>query len=339
MAKAAAKKEVQTIPEEQTNPLMLLQRGMEQGTSVEVMERLMTLAERYEATVARKAYDKAMAELRQDLPKIVKDREVSFGPGRAAYKYEDLSSVTEALSPVMAKHGLSFRWRTKSTDNGGILVTCIIAHEGGHSEETSLEARPDTSGNKNPLQAIGSATSYLQRYTLKAGVGVAAAADDDAQSAGPTTTRPNNYPPLDKPTAPPLDNDDVPFSWQKAKEDKPANLGVEPGNNPALQAIAAKESPKKGPTTYPQTTVHEELKKAIAAYVANNNIGKMTKEEAERYILKHCSIREAVFDQKTKKQIKPAHPGHDTLERLSEEHAKYALEQFNKIIAQAGGAK
>src|SRR5678816_3086528 len=129
MAKAAAKKEVQTIPEEQTNPLMLLQRGVEQGTSVEVMERLMTLAERYEATVARKAYDKAMAELRQDLPK-------------------------------MAKDGLSFRWRTKSTDNGGILVTCIIAHEGGHSEETSLEARPDTSGNKNPIQAIGSAVTY-----------------------------------------------------------------------------------------------------------------------------------------------------------------------------------
>src|SRR6185295_17637014 len=122
MSKAAAKKEVPaTVQEEQTNPLMLLQRGVEQGTSVEVMERLMTLAERYEATVARKAYDKAMAELRQDLPKIVKDREVNFGAGRAAYKYEDLSSVTEALSPVMANHGLSFRWRTKSTDAGGVL--------------------------------------------------------------------------------------------------------------------------------------------------------------------------------------------------------------------------
>jgi hypothetical protein len=61
-------------------------------------------------------------------------------------------------------------------------VTCIIAHSAGYSEENSLSAPFDPSGNKNPLQAIGSAQTYLQRYTLKAALGLAAAKDDDARS-------------------------------------------------------------------------------------------------------------------------------------------------------------
>ena len=63
-------------------------------------------------------------------------------------------------------------------------VTCRITHRDGHYEETSLFGPVDGSGNKNPIQAIGSAVTYLQRYTLKAAVGIAASQDDDAQEAG-----------------------------------------------------------------------------------------------------------------------------------------------------------
>lgn len=60
----------------------------------------------------------------------------------------------------------------------------------GHSEETSLEAPEDHSGNKNNIQAIGSAATYLQRYTLKLALGLASAHDDDAKlaTAGATIT-------------------------------------------------------------------------------------------------------------------------------------------------------
>ena len=189
------------VPENQTNPLMILKQAVEAGTSIEVLERLMGLAERYEKNVARKAYDKAMADIRDDLPKIIKDRQVDFttAHGRTNYKYEDLSSVTEALSPVMAKHGLSFRWRTASVANGKVSVTCIISHEAGHCEETGLEAQPDTTGNKNSIQAIGSAVTYLQRYTLKAALGIAAAYDDDAQTTEKKPETPSPQPKIANP--------------------------------------------------------------------------------------------------------------------------------------------
>ena len=63
-------------------------------------------------------------------------------------------------------------------------MTCVLAHRDGHSEEPSLAAGRDESGNKNSIQAIGSTVTYLQRMTLKAALGLAASErDDDAKSA------------------------------------------------------------------------------------------------------------------------------------------------------------
>lgn len=174
-------------------PSAMITQAIASGAGVEVMEKLMALHERWEAMQARKSFDGAMAELRQHMPTVIKSQEADFGQGSAKYKYEDLSAVTEALSPIMAEIGLSFRWRTASTPNG-VAVTCIVSHRDGHSEETTLSAGMDTSGKKNAIQALGSAVTYLQRYTLKAAVGIAAAKDDDGVAAGewrePTRSEP-----------------------------------------------------------------------------------------------------------------------------------------------------
>lgn len=164
-------------------PAEMIQQAIQQGSGVEVMERLLALQERYDAFNARKAFDDAMADLRKNLPKITKSREVDFTGKtgvRTNYRFEDLAEITEALAGPMSDVGLSFRWYTDNVQ-GGVKVTCRITHRMGHFEETSLVGPLDASGNKNPIQAIGSAVSYLQRYTLKAAVGVAASHDDDAQ--------------------------------------------------------------------------------------------------------------------------------------------------------------
>ena len=170
-------------------PAAMITQAIASGAGVEVMEKLMALHERWEAMQARKSFDDAMASLRQNMPTVVKSQQADFGNGGASYKFEDLSAVTEALSPIMASVGLSFRWRTNSTPTG-VEVTCIVSHRDGHSEETTLASGFDTSGKKNPIQALGSAVTYLQRYTLKAAVGVAAAKDDDAIEAGRQVEQP-----------------------------------------------------------------------------------------------------------------------------------------------------
>jgi hypothetical protein len=142
---------------------------------------MLVLQERWEKNEARKAFDRAITAAKSKLPVIKKNRTVSYGAGKTAYAHEDLAEIERTVVPILSEHGLSYRWRTNVTDKS-IIVTCILSHQEGHSEENSLPGPADTSGSKNALQAIGSAVTYLQRYTLKAALGLSASEDDDVVS-------------------------------------------------------------------------------------------------------------------------------------------------------------
>jgi hypothetical protein len=166
-------------------PMEMLDRAVANGSSVETLTQLMVLQERYEANQARKAFDEAMAVAKAKMPAIIKTKKVDFttSKGRTNYQYEDLASIMNQIGPVLSANGLSVRYRTQAEPNLPISVTCIISHRLGHSEENTLMAGRDDSGNKNSIQQIGSTVTYLQRYTLKAALGLAAAADDDGAKA------------------------------------------------------------------------------------------------------------------------------------------------------------
>jgi hypothetical protein len=165
-------------------PMQLIERALAQG-SLELVERFLQLQERYEAAQARKAFEAAMAAARAELPVIIKTRDGANG----SYKYEDMATIARAVDPVLARHGLSYRFRTKSDDKR-LTVTCIVSHAAGYSEENSLSAVvAPNSRLMSDIQAIGSAQTYLQRYTIKAALGLAAGRDDDAAVS---VTRPND---------------------------------------------------------------------------------------------------------------------------------------------------
>lgn len=185
----SALEKVNIIPPAETSamtPMDMLNRAVEQGANIEVLEKLMGLQERWEAGQARKAFDAAMAAAKAEIPVIIKNRTVDFTSqkGRTHYRYEDLAEIARAVTPILAKHGLSYRFRTSSIPNEPVSVTCIVFHRGGHSEENTLSAGRDESGNKNSIQAVGSTITYLQRMTLKAALGLAASDDDDGQASG-----------------------------------------------------------------------------------------------------------------------------------------------------------
>jgi hypothetical protein len=179
-----------TVPAttEALTPLALLQQAVAGGASIDILERLMGLQERFERNAARRAYDAAIAAAKADLPTILKSKKVGFdsrkpGAARTTYRHEDMAAIASAIDEPLGRHGLSYRFRTHNPPGEPITVTCIISHREGHSEENSLSGPPDDSGAKNKHQAIGSAVTYLSRYTLKAALGLAAADDDDAQAA------------------------------------------------------------------------------------------------------------------------------------------------------------
>lgn len=167
--------EVQT----RQDPKDLIAYAISQNAPIETLEKLMWLQECYEKNEARKAYTKAMAAFKSDPPDIYKNKHVSFGTTRGTTEYDHatLDHVSDVVGRALSKHGLSHNWTIEQ--NGKIKVTCTITHIMGHSESTSLESEAETSGTKNSIQAIGSAITYLQRYTLLALAGIAAKGQDN----------------------------------------------------------------------------------------------------------------------------------------------------------------
>lgn len=167
-------------------PFGLLSQALSSGKDVATLEKFMDLAERHERNQARRAFDAAIAAAKAEIPVIIKNREVDFTStkGRTHYRHEDLAGIARIVDPILGKHGLSYRFKTTAELNAPVTVTCIVSHREGHSEENTLAAGRDDTGNKNSIQQIGSTITYLQRYTLKAALGLAATDDDDGRSAG-----------------------------------------------------------------------------------------------------------------------------------------------------------
>lgn len=166
-------------------PSAMLATALAQGAPIELLEKLMALQERHEANQARKAFESAMALAAGEMPQILKSKVVDFTTpkGRTHYKYEALDDVLDAVRPVLARHGLTARFRTDLGEGGRLVVTCRIVHAAGHFEENTLSAPRDESGQKNYIQSVGSTLSYLARYSLKAALGLAASVDDDGQAS------------------------------------------------------------------------------------------------------------------------------------------------------------
>lgn len=177
-----------------TGNMLLLKQAMDQGATGEDLKNMMDLYERMEDRAARRAFDTALANAQAEIPTIVKNRLVQFeaknGGKDTSYRHEDLANIVETIRPILHKHGLAHRFRTEQKVIDGsmvITVTCVITGH-GHREETPLSSGPDQNpSGMNNLQRIASAVTYLERYTLKAALGLAAANDDDARG---TTAEP-----------------------------------------------------------------------------------------------------------------------------------------------------
>jgi hypothetical protein len=169
-------------------PMHLMEIAINKGVDADTLGKLMDLQLRWDAEQQRKAYIESMDTFRANPPEINKTKKVQYenkDRSFTTYYHAELDNVVEAISEALRKVEIRPSWKTSDV-GGRITVTCVLTHKMGHSEEVATLAGPaDTSGGKNNIQAIGSTTTYLQRYTLLAGTGLAAKGqDDDGKTEG-----------------------------------------------------------------------------------------------------------------------------------------------------------
>jgi hypothetical protein len=158
-------------------PAMLLQIAVERGADLAYIEKLMQLQERFESNEARKAYAAAFSAFKAQAVVIIKNKAVTAGP-LSGKSYAELHAVVNAVTPALSQNGLSASWRITKDEKDWIEVTCTLSHVMGHSESVSMGGPPDAGGAKNGIQARASTVSYLERYTIKAILGLAEQDDD-----------------------------------------------------------------------------------------------------------------------------------------------------------------
>jgi ERF superfamily len=144
-------------------------------------------------TEAKTGLYAALAKVQAELPAVAKNQTGEIKgttkdgkPYSYDYKYADLDAVSDAIIPLLGKHGLSFTAEPGSDDQDRLVLKYALLHESG-------EERP----GQFPLwlllpprftaQTVGGLITYGRRYCLCAVTGVAPGGDSDAAGIGETT--------------------------------------------------------------------------------------------------------------------------------------------------------
>lgn len=147
--------------------------ALQNGSSVDALEKLMTLKERWDAKIAKVEFLKALSKFQSECPALKKTAKVNYPSkaGNVSYTFTPLGDILNQIQQTLFANGLTVQWRI-SEESEQIKVGCVVSHIAGHSEETSMIAPSDKSGSKNDIQAKGSTITYLQRYTLASILGL-----------------------------------------------------------------------------------------------------------------------------------------------------------------------
>jgi hypothetical protein len=93
-------------------------------------------------------------------------------------KYASLAEVIDVIKGPLAKHGLSVLALPGYYSDIGYVLTTRLIHASGEWIETDMRLNP----TKDDPQGLGSAITYMRRYTLP-GIGLYASEEDDDGNA------------------------------------------------------------------------------------------------------------------------------------------------------------
>src|SRR5437667_1450322 len=133
---------------------------------VEKMKALLDQQERLLKWQAQEEFQTAMAKLQPKLPQIDKNGAIVV-KGQIRSKYALLVDIDAAIRPLLAKHGFSFSFDSKSEDGKQFLISAKLSHASGHSETRTILMPLDASDYRSGPQSVASTVAYGKRQLIK----------------------------------------------------------------------------------------------------------------------------------------------------------------------------
>lgn len=193
----------------------------------------------------------ALAKFQQQLPKLKYDSTARLSAGRE-YRYASLHALLDAVVPALAKLGVT-TMQHLSHEGGWVYVTTVLSL-GEESQSCCLGAPLERGG----FHELGSAITYLKRYSLASMVGIAGEEDDDAHTAQGVETSPPPAKEQGRSIAPPRQRKAkaaTASSEGRASSPAPSGDGVVVTAKGQLVSVELRQS-KKG-TSYLMMTVDD----------------------------------------------------------------------------------
>lgn len=160
----------------------------------------------------------ALHHAREEFPTITKDREA--GGGRKVYKYADLTTILDAVTPVLTAQGLALFQRVAVEEGRAELETRLVLM--GDTPEFLVSQIPLP---ENPTsQELGSAITYARRYAIVCLLGITTEDDDDgavASGASSGVTKREDDRVRPEPIEPP-----APSGWDSGEQARSAHLAI-----------------------------------------------------------------------------------------------------------------
>lgn len=153
----------------------------------------------------------ALARVQGKLVDVVVSEEAKIATksgGSYSYKYATLADYLQVIRPLLSAEGLSVMQFTTSDRGKYVGIITLIGHaEGGYIEGDEIGV---TLGGDADIKALGSAVTYLRRYSLPPILGLASE-DDDGTEATKTKAPPARGEPKPQPAPAPVEalGDDV----------------------------------------------------------------------------------------------------------------------------------
>jgi hypothetical protein len=174
---------------ESKNPIQrLMDKAIESGSPVEVLEKLMALQERLETRQAEKAFADSMALFQSECPIIIKSvKGAVTKAGDEAYKFAPMDIIlstvndkNESVRQLIAKHGFNYTFDIPEIDADSINVRIKITHRLGHTQYSSVKFPfVEKTGVMSPPQVIASTRTYALRYAFMDGFGIMTGDEDN----------------------------------------------------------------------------------------------------------------------------------------------------------------
>jgi hypothetical protein len=158
------------------NPMVLLSILTQRGASVESIERVSALVERWQDRQAETTYADAIAGFQSECPAIFKGRQAD------RYSFANYDDVMFVIHPLLTKYKISVSATVANT--GNILNITIRLRVGSHFEDKEFPSPIATGISLSAPQLYGQTLKYLQRYALCAALNIRTTDIKDNDGAG-----------------------------------------------------------------------------------------------------------------------------------------------------------